>query len=180
MYSIILCLVPLLCCLQQLCLVKNVCWAEDYHQPFQHWKMAIPDPTEKLQVSYSHTTSAPHFKVHPHTTKNDHPPLISTLNSRRKLTDHTSTQASLNLKCGTFIQTQRKLIRRIQINRDDDNLYGVSLTGISALPIQKHTANLIVCHSFSPNPALFPSFSVREKNRKWKWAPLRWGMCMCN
>lgn len=54
------------------------------------------------------------------------------------------------------------------MNRDGDKLKGLSVTGISALPMQSLTTDLIVWPSFYPNPALFPSFSIFEKNRKWK------------
>lgn len=108
--------VPWRCCLQtpawfQSCptLTANTCSALDQTQ---HWTKAyslcyrnmayIPDPTEKLQVSCSHSVPTPLSKSNPN---NTHWSLLSTSKPRRKLKDHTSIWATLNLKRGTYTQS---------------------------------------------------------------------------
>lgn len=78
--------------------------------PITHNMAYIPDPTEKLQVSCSHTMPPNLTQTTPTL------PLISTPEPWRKLADHTSIWATLNLKWGH----QKKLITGIHINRHGD------------------------------------------------------------
>lgn len=50
--------------------------------PLSHHMAYIPDPTEKLQVSCSHTMPAPLSKSNPN---NAHPPLISTYEPKEEI-----------------------------------------------------------------------------------------------
>ena len=63
-----------------------------------------PDPTEKWLTSCSHTMPTALSKSNPN---NAHPQLISTSEPKRKLADHTSIWATLNVKRPTYMHTQK-------------------------------------------------------------------------
>lgn len=119
-----------------------------------HPNMAyIPHPTEKLQVSSSHTMHAPLLKS---SSNNTHPLLISTLEPRRKWTDHTSIWATQNLKWKPiYAHAEKKL--SIHINRDGGKVRGIC-EGINTQLAQQHKNwSHCVRPLFSLSPPSFPS-----------------------
>lgn len=77
-----------------------------------------PDPTEKLLMSCSHTMPTALSKSNPN---NAHPQFITTSEPKRKLADHTSIWATLNVKRPTYMHTQKKmLITSIHMNKEGD------------------------------------------------------------